>query len=288
MKTINIFLSVLISIFIFGCEEVITLDNEQSKPKMVVEGLVINKKKRHYVQLSLSQGFYDTDNKSYINDANVKVIEILDNEETVYQYTYFPEENAYFSNRSYMGKFGATYKLMIEHEGNTYFSENKLNQINEIEKLTWKFDQRRYDQRNLLPEDQKGYYYQILLTTTEPEETKDYYQFRFYRNDTIINNNGNNVYVIDDQIISGKLTDFPSPVYYKLDDLARLQISSLTPESYKYYNDLSKVLNNDGGLFSSVPANPASNISGGALGLFQASGVVEEEIIIGDEKYESK
>ena len=44
--------------------------------------------------------------------------------------------------------------------------------------------------------------------------------------------------------------------------------------------DLGNILNSDGGMFSPPPANPRSNISGGALGLFQVSGLNRASILI--------
>ena len=69
-------------------------------------------------------------------------------------------------------------------------------------------------------------------------------------------------------------------MFYAQDDLARVEVYSLTREAFIYYRDLQKLLTNDGGLFGTPPANPRSNISGGALGFFQVSAIVSGEIVI--------
>jgi hypothetical protein len=46
---------------------------------------------------------------------------------------------------------------------------------------------------------------------------------------------------------------------------------SLSRTAYVFYNDLQRLLNNDGGLFSQPPADSRSNLTNGALGFFQAS-----------------
>jgi hypothetical protein len=59
-----------------------------------------------------------------------------------------------------------------------------------------------------------------------------------------------------------------------------VEIYSLTREQFVYFTDLANILNSDGGMFSPPPANPRSNISGGALGLFQVSGISRASILI--------
>jgi len=62
--------------------------------------------------------------------------------------------------------------------------------------------------------------------------------------------------------------------------LATVELYSLTRVQYIYFSDLANILNNDGGMFSPPPANPRSNLSGGALGLFQVSSVSRASILI--------
>jgi hypothetical protein len=73
----------------------------------------------------------------------------------------------------------------------------------------------------------------------------------------------------------------PSPVYYAQNDKARLEVYSLTRRGYIFYNDLSIVLNNDGGgMFGPIPSSPRTNLTNGALGFFQVSAVQEKETFI--------
>ncbi len=51
--------------------------------------------------------------------------------------------------------------------------------------------------------------------------------------------------------------------------------SGISRDGYLFYNDLNTILNSDGGMFSPPPANPRSNVTGGALGFFQVSAMDE-------------
>jgi hypothetical protein len=88
------------------------------------------------------------------------------------------------------------------------------------------------------------------------------------------------VYAFDDQFLNGSLNGLPSPINFKEGELASVEIYSLTRQQYIYFVDLTNLLNNDGGMFSPPPANPRTNIQGGALGLFQVSGIRRGSILI--------
>lgn len=49
---------------------------------------------------------------------------------------------------------------------------------------------------------------------------------------------------------------------------------------YTYYQGMLELMMNDGGLMGPLPANPPTNISGGALGVFQANSILESSILM--------
>jgi len=79
----------------------------------------------------------------------------------------------------------------------------------------------------------------------------------------------------DNLLVAGKLDGID--MGYKCDSLetAKLEIYSLTLPAYKFYVAANLQLNNDGGFFSTPPANVPSMFSNGAVGLFQCSAVQE-------------
>ena len=60
-----------------------------------------------------------------------------------------------------------------------------------------------------------------------------------------------------------------------------METFSISRNGFLYYNDLINLLLGDGGFFGSPPVNPRTNMTNGAMGFFQTSSVVSEEIIIG-------
>jgi len=96
----------------------------------------------------------------------------------------------------------------------------------------------------------------------------------------ISNYDGQDIYYADDVIIQENISGISANAWYKLGEVARFEMYSLTREAYLYYADLDITINNDGGLFSPLPTNPRTNISNGAMGLFQVSGMVADEVTI--------
>ena len=179
----------------------------------------------------------------------------------------------YFSDQKFAGRAYGIYHLDVDVDSKIYSAIDTLRPITAIDSLIIQVDTRAEAD----PESE-GEIYQILLFAQEPQETVDFYYFKFYR-DSIIEDN-NNVYVFDDVLLGSSLDGLPSPILFKEGELASVEIYSLTRVQFVYLTDLGAIMNGDGGMFSPPPANPRSNISGGALGLFQVSGISRGSILI--------
>lgn len=56
----------------------------------------------------------------------------------------------------------------------------------------------------------------------------------------------------------------------------QIRLYSLTREAYEYFNILNKQLEINGNIYKPAPASARGNISGGALGLFYATGISDK------------
>ena len=275
MKKIFLHTIVLIGIASFiGCEEVVDLDINQAPPQLVIDGLVTNEDTTHFVRVTRTADFYGNGGED-VTDAIVQVSDDIGN---IYNYTHNPEgydslNGYYFSDQQYAGRVNGLYDLDIIIGGDTFSASDTLKPITNIDSLQVQLDPREVDD----PEND-GKIYQVLLFAQEPQETVDFYYFKFYR-DSVLDAN-DNIFVFDDKLLGGSLNGLPSPVKYREGEYASVEIYSLSREQFVYFQDLGNILNSDGGMFSPPPANPRSNISGGALGLFQVSGISRGSIII--------
>lgn len=262
-----------------ACEETVVLNLEETAPKIVIEGQVTDRAGYQFVKVSKSTDFYASGKTPRVTDATVVVTDDQGNE---YTFVHNPRNHAdsagyYLPQTPFTGVVNRTYTLTVVAEGKTYSAQDKLNPITTIDKLEYRIDE---DERED-PED-PGRFYEVLMFVKEPKETRDYYLFKTYRNDSLTYNIDTDVYYADDELVGESIDGFPLPIFYSANDLARAEVYSLSRDAFIFYRDLDKLLNNDGGMFTQPPADPRTNLSNGALGLFQVSAVVSSEIRIGE------
>ncbi len=274
-KQLLYLLSAITAIGFSACEEIIIIDINQAPSQLVIDGLVTDQDTIHLVRITTSADFDGNGAEDVLN----ALVEVSDNLGNVYSYTHNPEgldslQGYYFSDQKYAGQEYAIYMLSITHNNLFYSAADTLRPITTIDSLQIRIDPGAVDDS-----DSDGKIYQVLLYAQEPQETIDYYYFKFYR-DNVIEADDNGIYVFDDKVLGSSLDGLPSPVLFREGELASVEIYSLTRQQFVYFTDLANLLNNDGGMFSPPPANPRTNISGGALGLFQVSGLNTESILI--------
>jgi len=276
MKIVSILLMVMILV---GCEEPYTIEEQQATPNISIDALVTDQFARHYVKISRTVSFYATGSTPPVSGAQV---EVSDDQGNVYVYG---EESPgiYYSQDSFSGVTGRKYSLSVMIGGVAYTAEEEMMPVTAIDSLDYYLDQDRQeeleDQEDLDP-DEEGRYYEVVFYAKEPQETEDYYLFKFYRDGTLFNYDGQDIYFADDTFIQEDINGVAFNDWYQLGETASMEMYSITRNVFLFYNDLAITLNNDGGLFSPLPTNPRSNISNGALGVFQVSAVATDSVKI--------
>lgn len=266
---------ILAALFFLSCEETIELDLNQVDLKYVIDGLVTNELKQHKITLTKSVEFYEGGETPGVTNATVLVSDNNGNSWNFVHNNQIPGE--YLSEEPFKGEVGNTYSLEVIVDGKTFTAQDELIRVTPIDSITWRMNEDEFED----PEDE-GEFYEILIYTKEPQETEDYYFFRFYQNDTIMNYDNTEIFFADDVLIGESIDGIVGPEFYRIGDRAKFEMYSISREAFVYYSDLYTVLTNDGGMFGPVPANPRTNIEGGAVGLFQVSAIESAEIIIGE------
>lgn len=264
----NLTILILLVVILAGCDEPITLDLNQTPSKLVIEGQVTDVPGLQFVRVTRSLDFYQSGNAQRVSDA---LVTIKDDTGEQVQFVHNPggkEDSVgyYLPVGGFVGTIGRTYTMNVELDASTFTASDKLVRVT-------KFDSISYRPNEFLDRDKPsdGKFEELLMYAKEPQDTEDNYLFKFYRNDSLIYTNPGDVYIFNDYGIGERIDGVASPVYYAPGDTARVEMYSISRDGYLFYNDLSSILNSDGGMFSPPPANPRSNISGGALGFFQVS-----------------
>ena len=265
----NIFYWIPFLLLLWSCEETIEIDLDQAEPLVVIEGVITNEFRQQQIKITKTNPFTTTGSTPRVSGASV-VVE--DSEGTIFEFEE-SEPGIYLSKSSFAGEVGYSYTMRVEVEGKLYTASDELRGVPAIDSLTIQIDEEEMED----PEDE-GRFYEVLIFVKEPQETEDFYLIKFFRNGVVENEDGLFVWVFDDVALGPEIDNLPAPVYYALDDTARIEMYSLSRTAYRYYLDLSSNINNDGGMFSSPPANVSTNIEGGAIGIFQVSGISIGEI----------
>jgi hypothetical protein len=265
---------IILSLFAFvlmSCDEEIPLDLDQTPSFVVIKGQVTNKPGYQYVTISRSVDFYATGQTPRVTNALVTVKDDLGEQ---VNFVHNPNNHAdsagiYLPVTPFVGQIGRTYTLSVTVDEETYEATDKLFSVIPIDSLNYQLNEDEEEDPN-----EDGKIYELLMYAREPQNEDNFYLFKFFRNDSLNYYDETDIYYSDDELLAEKLDGVASPVYYGMNDTGKIEIYSLSRFGFVYYNDLSTILNNDGGgMFGPIPASPRTNLSNGALGIFQVSAI---------------
>ena len=273
IKLIAFFLSAGL---MFGCQEIVDLDLPNTNPQLVIEGELNywqNQPQKNIaeVQVNTSGNYYDTSPANPVTDALVQVEDITNNQ--VYDLSPIENQPGLYRNTSIPLDSGNTYRLTVSHDESIYTSEGTVLPVAKLDSFSYKY------QPNT-PLQEPGYYF-YFSGRTPKERGINYYRFKIYENDSLYNQ-PEDYLIQSDEFLNEKIDELQLSNYsFDLTDTVRIEMYSINKDVYDYYNQLVELLFNDGGLFSSPPRNPSSNIinttqpDNPPLGFFQVSSVLE-------------
>jgi len=258
-------LYLLLGVCVWACRTEYDVDGSQGEKKFVVNGLVTTLADSSRIILSYTSDNYRTGSVEYVSNAKVTV---SDGDGNLVAFTPSLKNGKYTAYKGYAAKVGKKYRLTVVADGVAYEAYDTLLPVTPIKKLD--YEKRILGNGELL---YQVYYY------VDKQQGTNYYKSIQYKNQTLYRfYNRLTVYV--DVALNEKNNKLPASILHSKKDTARIDLLSLSEPAYKFYSDLNNILLNDGGMFTSVAANPISNISNGALGFFQASDNSHKEIII--------
>ncbi|MEQ9425175.1 MAG: DUF4249 domain-containing protein [Cyclobacteriaceae bacterium] len=265
----QIIYSLIVMVIFISCEETILIDTDQTPSKIIIEGLVTTEMKQHTIKITRTADFYQTGLTPRVSDATISVSDDAGN-----SYAFSEEQpGLYLSQEPFSGIIGNTYTMQVNIGPDAFTATEQLLRVTTVDSLSYELNFDETEESNIA-------LYSFFLYTVEPQETRDYYLFKFYRNGTWLNENGEDITVTDDVAVGEEIEGIEAPYLYVEGDTARVEMYSLTRDAYIFWFDVANLVFSDGGVFAPLPANPRTNITGGALGIFQVSDVQGGEIVI--------
>ncbi len=183
--------------------------------------------------------------------------------------------NGYYKGDIVIGSSARVYHLAVNADGQDYTATTTI-----PAGVPFVITGRNYVDATQANNFHKQGYYPTIKTTLPPGDT--YYLFKYYKNDVLYVPEGkqDDIFITDSKFIGTEIDGYETPYEYQVGDVARIDIYRITKEGYNFYNDLSTQLNNDGGFFSTPPANTSTNFSNGAVGVFLGGSRETESLTI--------
>jgi hypothetical protein len=260
---------IILSILISSCTEVIKVDLDKENDRLIVDGMVTNKLEPFRVKIGTTLALDDKSAYPVVNNAFVT---ISDNAGTLD--TLILEGNGVYKTKvARQGVVGRTYFITINVDGKTYTGNDVMTSISPIDSLYVIYRLKG----DLLGVREDGYY--AYFNSTDPPSEKNYYLLEATKNgkSTV---KTNEIDVSDDKFFAPVVQLISIPGVFKTGDTLRFRFSSLSEAGFNYLNGVQLQLQNDGGFFSTPPANAPTNMSKGALGFFRATSIAEDSLIV--------
>lgn len=264
MKRIFFSIYLLIAVVALNsCTTVIDAKLDTGPTLLSVEANLTNQPGPQTIRLTRTAAYFDSNTPPAATSATVTV---SDNAGKTYLFS-DPDNDGYYvwqpTGKDTLGRIGRTYQLSITYQGETYRASSKLNRVPPIDSLI-------FTKKKLNPLSTTEGYRAEFYATDIPGEV-DHYRVRFFRNGEL-QNKPRNIIISQDGAFRGASTVTDGLVFivpirlsinpdslYALNDKVKVELQSITPEAYDFWNQLRSSITN-GGLFAPPPANVPTNI----------------------------
>jgi len=267
--SLQIVLSILSVIVFSGCQKVINVDLNEAAPRIVIEGVINDRRGPYTVMISKSGSYF---NQPVLPPVSGAVVIITDSSGTI---DTLKEVNpgVYLTSKT-RGIPGRTYNLKVISESQEYSGTSTMFSHVNIDSLTLVKEESQHFIFG--GNNQNDTHLEIHCFFRDPDE-KNFYRMRVFKNDSI---NTENYRLFDDQYTNGEEIEL-RVARATFGDRFRIELLSLDKQTYEYYRTLEDLLFSNP-VFGSTPANPENNLSNGALGYFGAYAVSSRTVTITD------
>jgi hypothetical protein len=252
-----------------SCEKAINLKLKDTSPQYVVEGVLTSEAGGCKVSLSQTKNF--TDNNDFVGIAGAQVS--ISDDDTVYPLT--ATSTGVYQNGTLKGVYGHIYKLNVAVAGKSFTSTCAMPAavaLDSIYLVKSSFDNNKDGTTRKY----------VTVKYHDPVAAKNYYRFVQY-----VNNRKEESLLLDnDEFTNGQEVNTRLNFSNDNDDPARdirpgnqvtIEMQCIDPAVYKYFFSLTTGATGDSN--NAAPANPISNIVGGALGYFSVHTVNRKTLI---------
>lgn len=260
-KRIILFFTV---VFFASCDKEIQLPLDPNASLLVIDASITDEPGPYFVQLSKSKEISNTQSYAYVENASIIIYDNTGQRDTL-AYT----KNGIYQTKRIQGTYGNTYHLEVLVDGKKYTATSTMSNKVPLDNLRINTFLVNGETR-----------YSVIPVYTDPVQLGNSYRFIQKINDTL----DQTFHVFNDNLNNGKVNQRPlrggsDSLEVKLNDIVSVEMQCITRPTYLYYYTLN-LQSGAGPGGGTTPANPPTNIQGGALGIFSAHTVAKKIIRI--------
>jgi hypothetical protein len=249
-----------------ACKKVISVDLNNAAPQIVIEGEVTNARGAYQVRISKTVNFSASNVYPPVTDASVI---ITDSTAGVTEKLVQSSDSGTYLTSTIKGSPLHTYSLNVMAEGKQYTAVSTMPLPVFLDSVTFalNFDFSNKQEIN------------AVVNFRDPVGLGNYYQFTEVVNGRTIPN----IFVFEDRLSDGRYIEQPlfnDSAYLQKNDTLLLTMNCVDKNMYNYFFTLANVTGNTNNSQSATPANPATNLSNGALGYFSAHTTQKAKIVV--------
>jgi hypothetical protein len=261
MKKIVAFLGVVL---LASCQKTVKLPLNTAPSQWVIQGEVTDGPGPYTVSISQSVAFYADNVFPAVSGASVQ---ISDNQGVTDVLS--ETSPGTYTTHLLQGKPGNTYTLSVKIGDSSFSAVSTMPAPVLIDSIT--FDVSSAFKKNLITPQ---------VNYQDPPGVKNYYQFLMYINGVQFTKA---IYAFDDRLTDGKYIVQNLRMdssYLSVGDGLQVDMYCIDVNVYNYFNQLEQASSTGSFNTSSAPANPSSNISNGAYGVFSAHTVSSRRLTV--------
>lgn len=254
------FAAITCFLLLTSCEKVIEVDLNTASPKYVIEAAVTNSHGPNRVRLTKTKKFDENNDFEGVSTAEVTIADDAGNTETL---TYTVQ--GVYETSELVGIPGRTYFLTVNIGGKTFTAASVMPALVRLDSL--------YLETFTIFSDT------IKVPTVkykDPPGIRNFYRHILYVN----NAKAESLYISTDERNNGRQIEKALPYSgddgLKAGDIITIEMQTIGKAIYDFYFSLDQTKSQS----AATPANPVSNINGGALGYFSAHSTQTKTFVV--------
>ena len=247
-----------------ACKKVIKVDLHETSSRVVIEGEITDIPNTYQIKISRSVPYSDDNTFPPVQGAIVQVTD--SNNGILYP---FVETNPGLYTCKFTGVIRHTYQLTVNADSLLYTASSTMPAGVHLDSVTFAVNTNLNGKKEI----------NAVVNFQDPPIPGNYYQFIEYLNGRQVPN----IFVFENRLSQGRYIQqalYNDSSYLQKGDTLQVMMYCIDKNIYNYFFSLAQIVGNNEGFQSASPANPNTNIVGGALGYFSAHTVNEEKLIV--------